>query len=610
MSLIYNSQSLRCKKPFGAIKNNEKVLFTIYVPKSYNCEKPVMVIEQEGEKPCEIDGVKFSAHKSKPSIDNKNDVFNFEFTAKNTGVYVYYFDLFTNYNKVFKNENGNGFITDKMGTKWQLTVYESDFSTPDHMPASTMYQIFPDRFYGKDIDENMPFNDRIYRANKKGEPYFWPTENGGHLNYDYFGGNFKGIKEKLPYLSELGVDLLYFNPIFEAHANHRYNTADYMRADPLLGTNDDFKDLCEAAKKYGMKIILDGVFSHTGSDSLYFNREGRYGKNGAFNSEQSPYRSWYEFSERYTCGYRSWWGFETLPEVQEHEKTYREFICGENGVIDYWLKLGAGGFRLDVADELPDDFIEEIRVAVKRRGEDKILIGEVWEDATNKISYGKKRTYLLGKGLDTVMNYPFKDAVLAFCKGEDAKITARRIMDICENYPPPALNTAMNFASTHDTMRAITALAGEDIANHDRYWQSGKLLNHEQYEKGIKLLKIAYAILFTLPGVPCVYYGDEIAMQGYKDPFNRAYFDWDNNEKRVYDTIRVLSQFRKDNSAFKDGRLIFIRREKGTLCYSRKNENNAVAIGVNCNNFPVSVHLLDEDYVLEPYEFRIISNNI
>ncbi len=609
MQLIYNSTSVRCKSPFGAIKCGQTCNFTIYVPKLYNCKKPSIIIEKHGNKPCVVFGTRLIEPQLNIDFENKNDAFCFSFVAQTAGVYMYYFDLNQDYNKIFKGEDGEAVVTQNQAEKWQLTVFEKNFETPNFAMQSVMYQIFPDRFHGVDVNETMPFADRIYRKNKLGEPYFWPTEDGGYLNKDYYGGNFKGIMQKLPYLKQLNVDIIYLNPIFEAHANHRYNTANYLKADPLLGTNDDFAQLCQKAKQLDMKIILDGVFSHTGSDSIYFNKEGRYAQNGAYNSENSPYRPWYDFNDMYECGYRSWWGFESLPEVKEHDESFRRFVCGKGGVIEHWLNLGASGFRLDVADELPDEFIEEIRQTIKRCGKDNLLIGEVWEDATNKISYGQRRTYLLGKGLDCTMNYPFKDAVLAFCRGESAKITAQKIMDICENYPAPALNCAMNFVSTHDTVRAITALAGEEVANHDRYWQSKRLLNHEQYEHGIKLLRIAYALIYTLPGVPCIYYGDEIAMQGYKDPFNRAYFNWGNKESRIVETLQMLGKIRKANSAFKEGKLTFIRKENGTLSYMRQDEQNTVGIAVNCNNFPVNVHLLGEDYVIEPFNFKIAADN-
>ena len=220
--------------------------------------------------------------------------------------------------------------------------------------------------------------------------------------------------------------------------------------------------------------MLDGVFGHTGSGRVYFTREGRYGVGRAYHDPNSRYRPWYDFGSQYPCGYRSWWGFDTLPEVREENPDYQNFICGEGGVIDTWMKLGAAGSRLDVADELPDFFIERIRQAVKAHGADKLLLGEVWEDATTKEAYGVRRTYLLGKGLDSVMNYPFKEAVLNFLRGGDGQAAAQAILDICEHYPAPALHSLFNFMSTHDTVRAITALAGEPLDNHDRNWQSGR----------------------------------------------------------------------------------------------------------------------------------------
>ena len=345
--------------------------------------------------------------------------------------------------------------------------------------GKVFYQIFPDRFCEGIENKPMPFPDRLYQADKHAEPFWQPNETGGHLNEDYFGGDLEGIRIKLPYLREMGVDYLYLNPIFEAHSNHRYNTADYLNVDPLLGTNEEFEVLCREAAKYGIGIVLDGVFSHTGSDSRYFNREGRYGEGGAYRDPNSPYRSWYDFDPKYKGGYRSWWGFETLPEVNEETPSFVEFITGEGGVIDTWLRRGAAGFRLDVADELPDAFIEKIRTAVKRVSPEKFLLGEVWEDATTKFGFDHRRTYLLGKGLDSVMNYPFKNSVLDFVKGKPAQQAANEILSICEHYPAPAINTALNFLSTHDTERALTVIADEPANGRGREWQSGRSVTGE-----------------------------------------------------------------------------------------------------------------------------------
>ncbi len=601
MHRIYNSRNLKHKTPFGALRQGESVTFVLYVPHEIDCKTPHIVFGRDGEVPSLF-------VMAKQQKEHDRQTFSITLTPEKAGLYFYHFDLYTEYRKLFCAAGGESYITTNDGKQWQLTVYDSAFKTPTELVGGVMYQIFPDRFCKSG---NLPtesenvFSDRILRENEKGEPYFWPNEKGGHLNMDYFGGNFKGIESKLPYLSSLGVDILYLNPIFEAHANHRYNTADYLKADPILGTNEEFSHLCKAAQEHGIRIILDGVFSHTGSDSIYFNREKRYGEGGAFNDENSEYRSWFDFSADHKCGYRSWWGFETLPEVNENDANYRNFICGENGVIDTWIKLGAAGFRLDVADELPDDFIVDIRNAVKKHGDDKYLLGEVWEDATTKWSYGSRREYLLGKGLDATMNYPFKEAVLDFCKGASARKTAEKIMSICENYPQPALHVLMNFMSTHDTMRAITALAGESCDGKDRYWQSGRKLTHEQYEQGIKLMRLAYAMIFTLPGIPCVYYGDEIAMQGYKDPFNRAFFDWDNSETRIKETLIELAQKRKQCCAFKTGDMKITHAKSGVLCYERVCESHRASVSINTTENAVTLHINDMVQTLQPYDYSV-----
>ena len=293
------------------------------------------------------------------------------------------------------------------------------------------------------------------------------------------------------------------------------------------------------------------------------------------------WRCWYDFGPQYKGGYRSWWGFETLPEVNEETPSFVEFITGEGGVIDTWLRRGAAGFRLDVADELPDAFIEKIRTAVKRVSPEKFLLGEVWEDATTKFGFDHRRTYLLGKGLDSVMNYPFKNSVLDFVKGKPAQQAANEILSICEHYPAPAINTALNFLSTHDTERALTVIADEPANGRGREWQSGRSVTGEAYEEGMLRLRMAYAIIYTLPGVPCLYYGDEIGMQGYRDPFNRAFFCWDSHEERLRPVLAQLAQLRHSCEAFRTGELRVLRAEDGILHYQRIGKTETAEIVVN-----------------------------
>ena len=598
MERLYNSTLEAYKSPWGASPAGSPVRFALTVPESCGFVEPRLMIMADGG---EYQPLRMEYRGKEGALHR----FEILFTPQAPGLFFYFFDLWRDYQKVWRGPLGEGLLSQKEGRPYQLTVYEAGFEPPSSFPGGVMYQIFPDRFFESEV-KPMPFADRVYRPNKKGVPYYWPNEHGGLLNLDYYGGDLEGIRQKLPYLENLGVRWIYLNPIFEAHANHRYNTADYLKVDPLLGTNEDFSRLCADARKRGIGIILDGVFSHTGSDSLYFNREGRYGSGGAYHDPCSPYRSWYIFGQEYKCGYRSWWSFDTLPEVKENDPSYREFICGKGGVIDTWLSRGASGFRLDVADELPDDFIQTIRAAVKAHGEDKILLGEVWEDASNKEAYGQRRTYLLGKGLDSVMNYPFRNAILDFLKGGSARNAAEVFLSICENYPPAARHCLMNFLSTHDTERALTFLEDEPVGSHDRTWQDGRRLSPEKYNQGIQLMSMAYALLYTLPGVPCIYYGDEVGMQGYKDPFNRGYYDWDSTENRLKPVLRQLAELRRNCDAFARGDFTLIQARGGVLHYRRTGPTESAEIIVNRTNRLLCTKAFGRNTEVNPMGFTIL----
>ena len=476
-------------------------------------------------------------------------------------------------------------ITGEIGSfrKWQLTAFDKDFSTPDWVKGSIIYQIFPDRFcFSGEKKENIP-KDRILRNDYDSLPCYKPDEKGIIRNNDYFCGDFKGIESKLDYIKSLSVGLIYLNPICEAHSNHRYDTADYLSPDPLLGTKDDFVSLCNEAHKRGMKIILDGVFSHTGADSVYFNKFNRYNTTGAYQSEASQYHSWYTF-ESFPDKYNSWWGIDILPEVNENSPSFTEFITGENGVIDYWLSLGADGFRLDVADELPDEFLDNIRRAIKRNGEDKLLLGEVWEDASNKISGGGRRRFLLGKQLDSVMNYPFRNALIDFLLTGSAESFMDNITEICRNYPHEALHTMMNHLGTHDTERILTVLSGISCEGKNREWQAQMQIPQHNLQHGIKLLKMALCIIYTLPGVPSIYYGDEAGLTGCKDPFNRSFYPWGRENTEILDFQRFLGNFRCNNKAFTTGEFIPLSATLGCVAYMRYLEGEKrIAVIANKN---------------------------
>ena len=530
--------------------------------------------------------------------DDNTEIWDIHTTIETEGLYWYHFDYVSSYGRssILQTEGGIGdFVGAPTARKdWQLTVTERDFTTPDWLKGGIIYQIFPDRFYNSGAKkENVP-EDRILRTDWGNEPEWRPTPEGKVLNNDFFGGDLKGIGEKLPYLKDLGVTCIYLNPIFESHSNHRYDTADYGKIDPLLGTEEDFKKLCKDAKKQGIHIILDGVFSHTGDDSVYFNRKGRYNTLGAYNSPESPYYKWYKFTN-YPDKYQSWWGFVTLPEVIEEGEEYRNFINGKGGIIEKWLKAGADGFRLDVADELPDIFIDELRARLKETKPDALLMGEVWEDATTKHSYGSRRRYLLGSQFDSVMNYPFANAILDFCRSGKAESFMSTVMQIVENYPKQCLDVMMNHIGTHDTERAITKIAGESCEYRDRQWQSCHSLG-DKYEKGIGLLKCAVALQYTLPGVPSVYYGDEAGLEGYKDPFNRGCYPWGNENRELIDFYKTMGKIRKENSVFQKGYFSPVSSMLGCVAYRRHDENGNVMVIVNRNEHSISYRL--------PYDFE------
>ena len=305
-----------------------------------------------------------------------------------------------------------------------------------------------------------------------------------------------------------------------------------------------------------MKIVLDGVFSHTGSDSIYFDKLNRYGT-GAYSNGGSRYKDWYKF-ENYPDKYDCWWGILTLPAIDKTNEDYINYIIEEeNSVIEYWLNKGADGYRLDVADELGSEFIERLSKKVKQVKKDAIVMGEVWEDASNKVSYGVRQKYLQGSQLDSVMNYPFKNGIINLLLGKTS-ITGfeNMVMTICENYPKPILDSVMNLLSTHDTPRILTIL-GEADFSLSREQKSEFRLEGEKLHLAYERLCSALFLEFILPGSPCIYYGDETGMQGFEDPFNRRFFDWSKTFGMLYDLCKKLASLKNKFDDLKTGDISF-----------------------------------------------------
>lgn len=589
MYIPYNSRKDYHKSKFGAVEEGTPVVFRIVMPRNFSVSAAYLVIKEE-----------FSREKQQLSMQwdcmqgDSEEWWKIEFTPACAGLYFYHFEYDTPFGRsvILLEKNGCGTLSSS-GRDWQMTVYEKGFTAPNKFKGGIIYQIFPDRFAfsGKE-KKNVP-SGRVLRSDRENEPYWKPNEQGITLNNDFFGGDLEGIRQKLSYLKSLNVTCIYLNPIFKANSNHRYDTGDYLSIDPLLGDEKDFENLCRDAKKEGISIILDGVFSHTGDDSVYFNKYSNYSSLGAYQSKNSPYYNWYKFRS-FPDNYECWWGIKILPEVTEENEDFLSFITGENGVLRKWMRLGADGWRLDVADELPDVFLDRLRCAVKAEKEDALILGEVWEDASNKVSYSVRRRYLLGKQLDSVMNYPFAEAIIRFVRTGDTSDFAESIMTVLENYPKTVVDVLMNHIGSHDTMRIINALVGESLANKSRDWQSGRKLSAEDYAKGICLVKLASVIQFTLPGIPSIYYGDEIGMQGYADPFNRSCFIEENAEKSLLEHYRQLGKIRKENSCFKEGEFKILSCERACIAYVRQDESGAVLVIANRNETEIDYYLNEQ----------------
>ena len=568
---MFHSRNPIYRNPTGAVQAHTNIHFKLLVPREFRCSAARLMVGEEFTKQVKTLGLFWCGMNGED-----HEWWECDFTPEQSGLYFYRFEIDTwrgtlGITSRFGGESGIDEFGAPEGECWQLTVFESQYQIPDWLSGGIMYQIFPDRFYRSGTTKyNVP-QDRYLHQRWGSQPEWRPNHQGEITNSDYFGGDLEGIIQKLDYLQSLGITCIYLNPIFEAHSNHRYDTADYTKVDPLLGSKEDFKRLCKEANKRGIHIMLDGVFNHTGSDSIYFNRKGRYQTLGAYQSQESPYYDWYQFyqwPEQYAC----WWNFETLPNVNEANETYNAYINGTDGVIQTWLKAGADGWRLDVADEMPDLFLDDITKAAKQVKPTSMILGEVWEDASNKMAYGQRRRYLLGKQLDSVMNYPFREAIIGFLTGKNPAEMMELIMTVLEHYPPGAIHLLMNHIGTHDTERILTVLGGEPLNGRDREWQSRTKLSQEQRSRGLALLKLASLMQYTLPGIPCVYYGDEAGMEGYRDPFNRGCFPWGHEDAELVNWYRSLGKIRHSCEVLKQGTLEPYYADDDCFVYVRSDE--------------------------------------
>lgn len=561
MEIYYNPLDPACKSVLGGVRQNESFTIRIFGKSDEPC---IFVLRRDG---CEAQ----SLH-----MQNISGGWELQLSFSEPGLYFYWFRL--GGRRAALGEDRNAEFSDS-ASAYQILVYRECFATPAWFKGGIMYQIFPDRFFksGEILAEKGKWLHRDWHET----PEFRPNEKGKILNNDFFGGNFRGILKKLDYLQSLHVTVIYLNPIFRAFSNHRYDTGDYMQLDPMLGSEEDFAALVSECGKRGIRLILDGVFNHTGDDSRYFNKYGTYDEIGAYQSKDSKYYSWYNF-RHFPDKYDSWWGIDVLPAVNENCPSYIDFITGENGVLRRWMKYPLGGFRLDVADELPDEFVAKIRSAVKSANGDAVVIGEVWEDASNKIAYSTRRKYFQGEELDSVMNYPLKDAIINFVVSGNTSLLRRTVGMLLDHYPKCVLDSLMNILGTHDTVRVLTALGG--VCAYNKEEMAVLKLSAEQRAVATERLKIAAILLYTFFGVPCIYYGDEIGMEGYSDPFCRKPFAWDLIDEDILSHYRWLGELRSRYTVFRDGDYRELYHDDNCIVFERRKGKEAVITVANLGN--------------------------
>ena len=577
METYFDPRDTRCKTPFGAAPCSTEVRFTLFDDAFCGCE---LLVYRE-----------FAGAEDVCPLPPAEGGFSGAYTAPGEGELCWYVFRLTRWDGTLSYLGKNGLRPDRDGAeRWQLTVYE-DTGTPDWFGRGVTYQIFPDRFRRTGTpDVSGMVGRRWLHESWDDQPVFRPDEDGQITNRDFFGGSLAGITEKLDYLQSLSVTTLYLNPIFEAASNHRYDTADYRAIDPLLGDEETFRTLCREAHKRGMRVMLDGVFNHTGSRSRYFNADGFYPELGAAQSQDSPYYDWYSFHP-WPTDYDAWWGVKTLPAVNEQRPAYRQFIFeGEDSVVRHWLRCGADGWRLDVADELPGDFIAGIRRAIEDEKPDGYLLGEVWEDGSNKVAYSQRRRYLLGRETHGLMNYPLRTALLRWLGGGDAAEFRESMETLRANYPPAAFYGAMNFLGTHDTPRILTLLGAEHIpaAKEER---AAFALSPAQLARGRAKLRLAGMLLYGFPGSPTLFYGDEAGMQGFEDQLHRGTYPWGREDTGLLDFFRALGRLRKERRSLQSGSLTYIYAQGGGLVITREHEGETTMVALNAGDEALTLTL-------------------
>ena len=556
MQVIHDSQSLEFRKPFGAVEVGQKVKLSIIV------DKDILVAVQLTM----FDGTSLSKGMKKEYLNSGEFKYSVEIDTSDTlGLLEYYFILIDGYDRLYYGNNdehlgGIGQIYNYNPVPYQVTIYEKSY-IPDWYKEGIVYQILIDRFFNGNEDNaiNSPKENSFIYGKWNDSPMYIKDNMGRITRWDFYGGNIKGIIKKLDYIKSLGASIIQLSPVFKSSSCHKYDTGNYEFIDEMFGTNDEFKELCEIAESKGIKIILEAVLSYTSSDSKYFNKLGNYDDIGAYNSPNSKYYDWYKFV-KYPYQYESWWGINERPNIKVMDKGYINYIIkNKNSIIKKWIDFGVSGWRLNVIDELPDEFIELIRKRMQGINKETVLLGDIWDDASNKVSYSKRRRYLQGNEVQAVTNYPLRESLINFTKGYiSSHRLKQKVMSLYENYPRENFYGNINIAGTNDTERILTVL-----------------------DENIELLRLLVVIQFTLPGVPLIYYGDETGLKGGKEPDNRRSYPWGNENKNIIEFYKEIANIRNNENGLKKGDINIYETDSDVFAFERNYENEKVVVLVN-----------------------------
>ncbi len=594
MPTIKKSIKGKDRSSVSAFPCGTTITFTVETPRALGASAFVLRIAKDGERDRDIP---LDFIENKRGVDVYETVLDTSLMCgtEENGLFYYEFLFLRGFDTLFTDTHNfvDYTLADNSAGRFILLVHKQDYTTPDWFGGRIMYHIFVDRF-AKGEKECPVREDAILNEDWENGIMQYPEKAGDKLaNNMFFGGTLWGVAEKLDYLKSLGVGIVYLSPIFEAYSNHKYDTGNYLKVDEMFGGDEAFEYLLEKAAELDIKIILDGVFNHTGDDSIYFDKYGRYGNTGAYSDAFSPYRNWYRF-RRYPDEYEDWWGIKILPKLNHTVEDCRRYFTGADGVCEKYVKMGIGGWRLDVADELSDEFLDELRETVKKASDNEaIIIGEVWENAAEKISYSRRRRYLRGDQLDSVMNYPLRNGILDLLIYRDASLLGDVLKSIYASYPKCVCDSLMNLLGTHDTERILTMLGdcGKDVSDISNKEFSTMKLDANSRKRGISLLKLASVIQYTVYGVPSVFYGDEAGIEGYSDPFCRRTYPWGRENKELLAHYRKLGKIRTENNVFCKGEFEIEYCNGAVIIYSRYDESSKITVAVNASDKPFDFKL-------------------